>query len=76
MNDRLPRGFLVSYSENMNKLKLSTTQPTTNLEMGVGTTCGELLGIVVSESSENCIYEDPNGIHLARTSHFYIRSNL
>jgi hypothetical protein len=76
MNDRLPHGFVVSYSENTNKLKVSTTQPNTNLEIGVGTTCGELLGIVVGESSENGVYEAPNGINLAGTSHFYIRSNL
>jgi hypothetical protein len=76
MNDRLPHGFVVSYSENTNKLKLSTTQPNTNLEIGVGTTCNELLGIVVGESSENGVYEAPNGINLAGTSHFYIRSNL
>jgi hypothetical protein len=77
MNDMLPHWFLVSYSENINKLKLSTTQPNTNLEIGVRTTCGTFLGIVVGESSENCIYEAANGINLAGTySHFYIRSNL
>jgi hypothetical protein len=31
MNDRLPHGFLVSYSEHTNKLQLSTTQANTNL---------------------------------------------
>jgi len=76
MNDRLPHGFVVSYRENTNKLKLSTTQPITNLEIGVGTTCNELLGIVVGESSDNGVYEARNGINLAGTSHFYIRSNL
>jgi hypothetical protein len=76
INDRLPHGSIVSYSENKNKLKLSTTQPNRNLEIGVGTTCNELLGIVVGESFENGVYETPNGINLAGTSHFYIRSNL
>ena len=76
MNDRLPHGFLVSYNETTNKLKLSTTRPNTNLEIGVGPTCGKLLGIVIDEPSENGIYEVPNGINLAGTSHFYIRSNL
>ena len=31
INDRLPPRFLVSYSENKTKLKLSTSQPYTNL---------------------------------------------
>ena len=58
MNDRLPHWFAVSYSENTNKLKLSTaklstarTQANKNLQIDGGTTCGELLGIVVGESS-------------------------
>jgi len=66
MNDRLPHWFLVSYSEKTNKLKLSRTQPNINLEIGVRTTCGELLGIVVGESSENGVYEAPSGINLHR----------
>ena len=57
MNDRLPHGFVVSYSENTNKLKISTTQPNTNLEIGVGTTCCEILGFVVGDCFENGVYE-------------------
>ena len=76
MDDKLPPGFVASYSENTNKLKLSTNQPKNNSEICVGTTCDELMGIVVGESCINNIYEAPNGMNLARTSYFYIRSNL
>ena len=76
MNDKLPHGFAASYSENTNKLTLATEELDTNLEIGIGTTCGNLLGFVVGEFSVNGIYEGPNGVNLAGTSHFYIRSNL
>ena len=69
-------GFAASYSENMNKITLATKELNKNLEIGQGTTCGNLLGFVVGEASVNGVYEGPNGVNLAGTSHFYIQSNL
>jgi hypothetical protein len=70
MNDKLPHGCVASYRENTNKFKLATNELDTNIEIGVGTTCGDLPCIVVGESSVNNIYEARNGVNLAGTPHF------
>ena len=73
MNDRFPAGLVCSYSENTNKITLSQD---TAFSVGAGTTCSELLGVRVGDVSVDGVYEAPDGINLAGTSSFYIKSNM
>lgn len=76
VNTWLSEGFVVSYSENTNKITFASDAPNARLEIGPKTTCGALLGIIVGESSIEGSYEAPNGVNLAGTPHFFVRSNL
>ena len=73
MNDRFPAGLVCSYSENTNKITLSQSSP---FSVGTGTTCTGLLGVRVGDVFVNGVYETPDGINLAGTSSFYIKSNM
>lgn len=75
INNRLPTGLYASYSENTNKIKFEHPN-TTSVAIGTRTTCSSLLGVRIGDVTVGGVYEAPDGINLAGTSSFYIRSNM
>ena len=74
MNDRFPPGLACSYSENTNKITIE--HPGSNFSVGPTTTCSGLLGVRVGDVSADGVYRARNGVNLAGTSSFYIKSNM
>jgi hypothetical protein len=74
MNNRFPPGMVCSYSENTNKITIE--HPGTNFSVGIGTTCSGLLGVRGGDVSADGVYMAPDGVNLAGTSSFYIKSNM
>jgi hypothetical protein len=74
MNNRFPPGMVCTYSENTNKISIE--HPGTNFSVGIATTCSELLGVRVGDVSADGVYQAPDGVNLAGTSSFYIKSNM
>ena len=74
MSARFPAGMVCTYSENTNKITIE--RPGTNFSVGIGTTCSDLLGVRVGDVSANGVYQAPDGVNLAGTSSFYIKSNM
>ena len=66
--------MVCNYSENTNKITID--HPGTNFSVGMGTTCSELLGARIVDVSADGVYRAPDGVNLAKTSSFYIKSNM
>jgi hypothetical protein len=81
MNNRFPPGMVCSYSENTNKITISRVTSEgggtpTDFSVGIGTTCSGLMGVRGGDVSEDGVYRAPDGVNLAGTSSFYIKSNM
>ena len=76
LNRRLLHGFKAVYSENTNTLHFSTQNINDEITIGPLTTCAELIGVRIGDTSVLGSYHAPDGVDLARTTCFYIRSNL
>ena len=73
-NNKFPPGMVCSYSENTSKISIE--HPGTKFNVGIGTTCSDLLGVRVCDVSADGVYRAPDGVNLAGTSSFYIKSNM
>ena len=76
INIRLLHGFKLTYNDNTNSLHLSTGSLGYEVEVGADTTCAELLGLGVGDTSVLGSYYAPHGVNLAGTASFYLRSNI
>ena len=76
LNRRLLYGFKAAYSENTNTLHFSTQNISHELSIGPLTTCAELIGVRIGDTSVLGTYIAPGGVNLAGTQSFYIRSNM
>ena len=76
LNRRLLHGFKAAYSDNTNTLDFSTPNIDDTISIGPLTTCAELIGVRIVDASVLGSYSAPNGVNLAGTTCFYIRSNL
>jgi len=74
MNNRFPSGMVYTYSDDTKKITID--HPGNNFNVGIGTTCSELLGVRVGDVSADGAYRAPDGVNLARTSSFYIKSDM
>jgi hypothetical protein len=72
----LLHGFKAVYSENTNTIHFSTSNINDTISIGPLTTCGELLGVRNGDMSVLGSYFAPDGVNLAGTTSFYLRSNL
>ena len=70
INIRLLHGFKLTYNDNMNSLHLSTGSLGYEVEVGADTTCAELLGLGVGDTSVLGSYDAPHGVNLAGTASF------
>ena len=68
--------FKAAYSENTNTLHFTTTNINDSISIWPLTTCAELIGVRLGDTSVLGTYTAPNGVDLAGTTCFYIRSNL
>jgi hypothetical protein len=76
LNRRLLFGFKAAYSENTNTLHFTSQTIGAALTIGPLTTCGDLIGVRPGDTSVLGSYTAPNGVNLAGTTSFYLRSNL
>jgi hypothetical protein len=76
LNRRLLFGFKAVYSENTNTLHFTSQTVGAALSIGPVITCGDLIGFRVGDESILRSYTAPNGVNLAVTTSFYLRSNL
>jgi hypothetical protein len=76
LSRRLLFGFKAAYSENTNTLHFTSQTLGAALSIGPLTTCGDLIGVRVGDTSVLGSYTAPNGVNLAGTTSFYLRSNL
>jgi hypothetical protein len=76
LNRRLLFGFKAAYSENTNTLHFTSQTLGAYLTIRPATTCGDLIGVRVGDESVLGSYTAPNGVNLASTASFYLRSNL
>ena len=76
LNRRLLFGFKVAYSENTNTLHFTSQNLGEAMSIGPLTTCGSLLGVRPEDVSVLGSYTVPNGVNLAGTTSFYLRSSL
>ena len=74
MNNRFPPGMVCVFSENT--IKIIIEHPGHSLIVGIGTTCSKLMGVRVGDVIADGMYRAFNGVNLAGTSSFYIKSNL
>ncbi len=72
LNRRLLHGFKVAYSDNINTLHFSTQDIDASISIGPLTTCAELIGVRIGDTSVLGSYYTPNGVNLAGTTCFYI----
>ena len=75
-NRRLLFGFKANYSENTNTLHFTSQTTGAALSIGPATTCGDLIGVRIGDTSVLGSYTAPNGFNIAGTTSFYLRSNL
>ena len=66
-------GVVAEYDLNKNIVALTSDS---DFVIGPNTTCQTLLGVRVGGSSVGGVYNGPDGVNLAGTSHFFVRSNL
>ena len=76
LNIHLLHGFKAAYSENTNTLNFTTPNINDSISIGPLTTSTELIGVRVGDTSVLGSYTAPDGVNLAGTTCFYIRSNL